>query len=147
MTKHILRVPEQPILLFFVKPRPVPSSWPLSPSVDYVVKEHAESSLHCARATPGLLGIRIYYNAYALVHHGYVDIGTSHDRIAVNMHKSRLLPAHMYALCLECLYVRVLVERFVEHIDTKLRGLHNAKWFHDDYVKQTVAHRRACGAM
>ena len=46
----------------------------------------------------------------------------------------------MELLASERLDLRVLVQRFVEHVETYLRRLDYIEWFHDDDIHQTIAH-------
>ena len=71
----------------------------------------------------------------------YVDIFSGHHGIAVVVYHARFTPVDVELFAFECFDFRVLVERFVKHLDADLGCVEHVERFHDNNIHQPVAHR------
>ena len=73
----------------------------------------------------------------------HIDVGASHDGVAVVVDGTLLLTVYMQLLCAEGLDFRVVAEGFHKEIGSYLRCFKGVEWFHDDHIHLTVFHRGA----
>ena len=106
-----------------------------------LVKQFGSSVLQGVGLADATVGKRVCDNLYALLLKFHVNVLARHYRVAVIMNDAWLAAVDVKLLAAERLYLRVLVERLVEHVDAYLRGLKHVKRLHDDHVNQSVAHR------
>ena len=107
----------------------------------YFIKQFACSILNGVGLAECLVSLWVDNDINAFFDDFDIDVCIGVGRISIVMNDTRLLAMDMQLFTLECLYLRTFVKGFAEHLDADLGCVKNIERFHDDDIKQTVAHR------
>ena len=110
------------------------------PEVVKFVENVAESVLNHIRLTQTLVRMRVHNDFYSLAFYRYVNIRIGDCRVSVIVYQPWHTSLYMYLFCSESLYLGVLVQCFVEHLDAYLRSFQHIERFHYYHIKKTIAH-------
>lgn len=110
------------------------------PEVVKFVENVAESVLNHIRLTQTLVRMRVHNDFYSLAFYRYVNIRIGDCRVSVIVYQLWHTSLYMYLFCSESLYLGVLVQRLVEHLDAYLRSFQHIERFHYYHIKKAIAH-------
>ena len=88
-----------------------------------VIEELTESILYHVRLSFCFVCMRVDNNVYTFADNVYVNMRRGHYWVPIVMDHTRSFPFHIKVFRRECLYLRIFVKRFVEHIYAYLRSI------------------------